>query len=471
MPPSKPCSVGRVGRLAPLLSLVVALPSLAAAEQPPPPDETPRGLRVGDVLFVPHLEARLRGELRGDPVDVGRAAPPPATPRADLAGGGLSRIRVGLDAEISVFRLRTNLQDARVFGGPDGGAVLGDPGAASTGLYEGFLEARTPDHHDTFLRAGRQVVQWGEGRLLGAQDWSVRGRSLDAVRARADVGERFHVEALGALLAAPSPGGVPLGQSFGAPQSGRALFGAQVGFDVHPLLRLQLLGLARLTDDLPAARTSLETTHAKSQLITSSLRVFGDYAGWSYSAEGALQGGTANLPGGDVPVLAYAGAARIARRLDELRLSPEPELGFSYASGDAAGSAKYTQFDPMLPNPIAYGLMDVATWSNSVTAHAGVTVHVCDTIAVTPTYRYLGFASDSGDWIGGTLQSISQVPSASRTLGQEIDLMARWTPHRVFEARAGGALLVLGQGGKDRLPGASEAVRPYALLQLQLKVD
>ena len=49
--------------------------------------------------------------------------------------------------------------------------------------------------------------------------------------------------------------------------------------------------------------------------------------------------------------------------------------------------------------------------------------------------------------------------------------MARWAPHRVFEARAGGALLVLGQGGKDRLPGASEAVRPYALLQLQLKFE
>jgi hypothetical protein len=276
---------------------------------------------------------------------------------------------------------------------------------------------------------------------------------------------------LGARRGAPTPGGVPLGQSFGAPQSGRALFGAMVGFDAHPLLRLQLLGLGRITDATPASRTSLDQVHAKSQIVTTSLRVFGDYAGVSYSAEGALQGGTADLATGNVPVLAYAAAGRVSRRFDEARLSPEPELGFSYASGDARGSAKYTQFDPILPNPIAYSLMDVATWSNSVALHAAVTVHVADTVAITPTYRYLGFASNSGDWIGGTLQSISQVASASRTLGHELDLVARWMPHRVFEARAGGALLVLGQGGKDRLPGASEAVRPYAFLQLQLKMD
>ena len=444
----------------------MALPAAALADP-----ESPRGLKVGDVLFVPHLEARLRGEVRGHPVDVGVNAPPPATPRADLAGGGLSRVRLGIDAEISVFRLRTNLQDARVFGGPDGGAVLGDPGSASTGLYEGYLEAHEREHRQTYVRAGRQVVQWGEGRLVGAQDWSVRGRSLDSLRARADVGDRFHVDALGALLSAPKPGGVPLGQSFGAPQSGRGLFGALVGFDAHPLLRFELLGLGRITDATPASASSLDQVHAKSQIVTGSFRVFGDYDTLAYSLEGALQGGNADLATGSVPVLAYAAAARVSHRMDLVRLSPEPEVGFSYASGDARGSAKYTQFDPILPNPIAYSLMDVATWSNSITAHAAVTAHLCDTVAITPTYRYLGFTSDSGDWIGGTLQSVSTVASTSRTLGHEVDLLARWTPHRVFEARAGGALLFLGQGGKDRLPGASDAVRPYALLQVQLKVD
>ncbi len=459
-----------MSRLVAYVAALVALPVWAHAEGGVDP-EIREGLAVGEALFVPHLEVRLRGEARGNPVDVGVVAPPPSMPRADRAGGVLSRVRLGIDAEISVFRVRTNLQDARVFGGPDGGAVLGDPGSPSTGLYEGYLEAHAKQHRESYVRAGRQVVQWGEGRLLGSQDWSVRGRSLDSLRARADLGKRWHLDALGALLAAPTPGGVPLGQSFGAPESGRALFGGLVGLDVHPLLRFELLGLGRITDGAAVGASSLAQIHAKSQIATGSVRVFGDYAGMAYSLEGALQGGSADLPSGRVPVLAYAAAARVSRRFDFVRLAPEPELGFSYASGDARGSAKYTQFDPILPNPIAYSLMDVATWSNSLAVHAALTAHVSETLALTPTYRYLGFASNSGDWIGGTLQSISNVAGASRTLGHEIDLMARWTPHRVFEARAGAALLVLGQGGKERLPGASETVRPYALLQLQLKVD
>lgn len=433
------------------------------------------GVRLGDLVLRPQLQVRLRGEGRGNPVDVGVLAPPPgAGPRADRAGGGLSRVRVGLDAEISVFRARAIVQDARVFGGPDGGAVLGDPGAASTGLYEGFLEAHAKERQQTFFRAGRQAVQWGDGRLIGAQDWSVRGRSLDAVRGNLWLGSRFHVEALGALLAAPAPAGVPLGQSFGSPKTGRALFGALAGFDVHPLLRFELLGLGRVTDapaSDPSRTQSLDQVHAKSQLVTTSLRVFGAEHGWAYSAEGALQGGRAELPTGSVPVFAFAAAGKVSRRVDELLLSPEPELGISYASGDARGSRLYTQFDPILPNPIAYGLIDAATWSNSVSVHASLALHLHERVAVVPTYRYLAFASASGDWIGGTLQPISNVASDSRTLGHELDLLLRWTPHRVFEARAGGALLVLGQGGKDRLPGAAESVRPYGLVQLQLNVD
>ncbi|RYZ60107.1 MAG: hypothetical protein EOP08_14910 [Proteobacteria bacterium] len=297
------------------------------------------------------------------------------------------------------------------------------------------------------------------------------------MRGRLWLGERLRIEALGAFLAARTPAGVPLGQSFGEPSTGRGLFGALAGLDLHPLVRLELLGLGRFTDSTPtnpARSTSLDRVHARSRVVTTSLRVYGAVRGWSYSAEAALQAGRAELvspAAGGVPILAYAGAARVARRLDELFLSPEPELGVSYASGDARGSRRYTQFDPLLPNPIAYGLLDAAAWSNSIAAHASITVHVHERVAIVPTYRYLAFASTSGDWIGGSLQPISNVSSTARSLGHELDLVARWTPHRVFEARAGGAFLLLAQGGKERLPGASETVRPYAFVQLQLRLD
>lgn len=438
------------------------------------------------VTFVPHFDARLRTELRVHPFDVGAAgtALPGATTRADGAGGGTTRLRLGIDGAWELLRLRTNVQDARIFGGPEGSSVVGDPGAGQLSLFEGYLELRGRARADRFVRVGRQVIEWGEGRLIGAQDWSVRGRSFDSVHARLPLGRSAHLAAFAALE--PPAFGTRAATSVGyrAPAAGRALFGGQLGAELHPLVRVELLAVGRVSharpthDDEagmavagldPAASSSLQRVHTRSQIVTGSLRVFGELSGLRYSIESALQGGRAQLPSGPLPVFAHAHAARISRRSEELGWAPEPELGASYASGDETGSRAFTQFDPLVPNPLAYGWSRTSAWSNVASAHAGLTLHPRESLAFGATYRYLRFASHGGDWISGDMLPIADRASASLELGHQVDGHVDWQMiEAVLAFRAGGSVLALGQGAKEKIGTATVPVHLFAQLVLSL---
>src|SRR6202042_629213 len=134
------------------------------------------------------------------------------------------------------LRAQVTLQDARAWGVPSPTGVLGADGStpASTGLYEGWLEARTSSARPAYLRIGRQAVTWGDGRLLSNADWSPVARTLDAVRGHVSAG-RFDLEVLGAILETPTPLGPGFGQTTGPEQPGGELFGAQAAAFVAPL--------------------------------------------------------------------------------------------------------------------------------------------------------------------------------------------------------------------------------------------
>ncbi|MGH7295976.1 MAG: alginate export family protein, partial [Polyangiaceae bacterium] len=159
--------------LAPLPALaslfVLAAPRVALAQVAPPAPET---LSVGDWKLAPVVEVRMRGEYRKD---------------LDGKDRGLltERVRLGVEVSRGAVEGRVVLQDARVWDIGTAGDVLPGPAPlALTGVYEAWGEAHTSGAQPSFVRIGRQAITWGEGRLLGASDWSPAGRSLDAVRGR-----------------------------------------------------------------------------------------------------------------------------------------------------------------------------------------------------------------------------------------------------------------------------------------------
>ena len=81
-------------------------------------------------------------------------------------------------------------------------APPGQPALPAFAPWEAYLDLHQKSGRRAFLRVGRQAVSWGDGLLLGSNDWSSTGRSLDAVRSGCQIGD-LNLELLAAILAAP----------------------------------------------------------------------------------------------------------------------------------------------------------------------------------------------------------------------------------------------------------------------------
>lgn len=401
---------------------LTALSRVALAQVAPP---APERLQVGEWSLAPVVEARVRVEGRKD-LD-GRDH-----------GALLERTRLGVDAQRGPLEVRVVLQDARLWDLGGGSTPVGqlDP-LAQTGAYEAWFEAHTEGVRPSFVRLGRQPVTWGEGRLLGSNDGSPTGRTLDAARGRWVVRD-FAFEVLGASLS-DAPSGVSSGLStYGE------LAGVRAQWALDPLFAAELYGLARFAQQSPAL--DLDGS-VKGETYTGALHLGGDGRGVGWGAEGALQGGHADLFA--VDRLAWAVAGHVGYTFESVPLQPSARLGGSYASG-ADGGSKYAAFDPMLPDSRTwYGAMDLFTLSNVLEGYVRASIVPWNGGLASVEYRYARLAQAHGTWRSGDLVTIAPgSPNTDAELGQELDATLRWSPWSPVELAAGYSAMILGGGAK-----------------------
>jgi hypothetical protein len=484
-----------------VLALALFAPRFAAAQQPP---AAPTTIPIGDWTLAPTMEVRIRGEYRRDAPDLGGTTLlGVSTPRIRDQWDVMERSRLGVGAERGALRAQITLQDARALGSPSPSNVFGPSrGLGELSPYEAFGEVRSSGTRPTFLRLGRQAIQWGEGRLIGTADFGPAGRSLDAARAHISLGQ-FDFEALAAILEVPHPLGASFGDTNGSNTSGVQLYGATGKWTIHPLLRVELFALARVArsagDELDGSRFAL--ARAIGERYTGSVRVSGEGSGWSYGAEGAYQLGSADSLriGGD-DIAAWAAEGHVQKTLDQLLLTPTIRVMASYASGDDGKGTKYKQFDPILADPQRFhGQMDLFSWSNQIDVGGRVQIVPWTDTILSAEYRYARLAQSQGEWIGGYLTAVGgqgtpsggitvvspATPSSSSKsvdLGHELDLGFAWRPWIPLELRAGWSGLLLGDGAKavmsDHNRGdhlANGAISPpniaqYAYLQATMSI-
>ncbi len=413
----------------------------ARAQIAPPAPET---LAVGEWRLAPVLELRARGEYRHDLDSVDR-------------GLVLERSRLGLEAGRGPLEARVVLQDARVLDLPGGADVVAGPAAVSvTGAYEAWAEAHTGPASATFVRVGRQPMVWGEGRLLGADDWSPRGRSLDAVRGRLAVGDAAF-ELLAAALSEPVA--TPAVSAYGE------LLGARAEWAVDPLLAFEAYGLARFAQVTP--QESLDVT-VRGTTYTGALRVHGDGRGWAYGAEAAYQLGQVDDTGANRSAWAVAG--RLGYAFERALLAPALRAGFAYASGEDGGST-YRGFDPLLPDVhVWHGGMDLFAWSNEAEASLRASLAPWPDAVAAVEYRYVRLAQPGGTWRSAYLTALGRSPGNTQAeLGHEIDATLAWSPWAPLDLTGGYCAIVLGDGARaiTRLP---QQVSHLGLLQVTLHV-
>ncbi len=426
----------------------------AAAQVAPP---APERLAVGDWELEPVVELRARPEYRRD-ID------------KNNYGTLVERARLGIDALHGPLEARVVLQDARTLAlGSIVEPIVGPGAVGITGAFEAWGEAHTDSMRPSFVRAGRQAITWGEGRLLGEADWSPAGRSLDAVRGRLVAGDGSF-EVLAAALTDPQ-NGLPL-DAYGE------LFGARAEWAFDPLFAIEAYALGRIAQDNPVV--SLDKS-VRGQTYTGALRLHGDAHAWTWGAEGAYQLGHADDIAADRE--AWAAAGHVAFAPDGVLLHPSFQVGGDYASGDTGG-AKFRTFDPLLPDVHRWnGAMELFAWSNEAEANARAAIVPWTDGVLAIEYRYARLAQPGAAWRSAYLTTIGTAPGNSHAdLGQEIDAMVRWSPweplslelgYSIFFVGAGARAILVADGiGKVKTDGtlSTEAASQFAYLQATLRI-
>jgi hypothetical protein len=377
------CAVGAGGRG--VRFLVVLLGSLAtplAAQEPP------------RVTFSG--EARFRGEWDGRTVGVGDDA---AT---------LSRIRLGARAALTDWIAAfAQIQDARAWGTE--GNTLTDATADQLDLHQGFVELGRA--RGVVARVGRQEVNLGDERLVGAVGWTNTARSFDGVRVVGNVGG-FEWTAFWMNVAERDAL-----QTTGTDPQGNQGEGDD-GWLIGGFAAAKLGGA---TAELTALADKDAVT---AESYTANLRLHGKAGDMLYEAAGAYQFGP------DRSAWFASGKAGLAYSWGSLAAQVD------YLSGDddpAAADAK--AFNTLYgTNHKFYGYMDYILNVPGQLDQAGLV----DAMA-RATFNPSGVTQVRAD---AHHFRLARERAAAHTLGTELDLVGTWAMHRYAGLEAGAALFL-----------------------------
>lgn len=369
------------------------------------------------------------------------------------------RARFSAAASWRSLGLKTEIQDVRQWGQGNKPGATAD--LVNLALYQGYLELvgknKERGYH-SFFRVGRQAIAWGEQRLLGYGEWTIHGRSHDALRAFVSIKD-FEVDLFWSIRRpsqAPGPA---------VTENGSHLGGLRVASRHLKALSTEVFGLLHHDDGInPQTTDTLGNVGA---------RVFGDPTSkLHYSVEGNYQFGKRNAVAHQA--WAVAGWASWRQPLSG-NMALRFKLGATAASGDK-GDGKSREFFNFYPaNHRNYGLMDRIGWRNMENYEAHVGMEFNKHLNFDVAYHYIGLQSGRGPWKdapGNVLIPGTGVSDSDRSLASEIDFLANYRPLKAFHMQFGYGLWIPTYAGYSRMgvmPGTRRVQqRVFLLVKAQL---
>ena len=390
-----------------LLLTALALTAIAqpiASAQDPVQDlnQTVRDATDGTFHFT--FEERTRWEEK-DGVNFGKSVD-----QQDM----LSRIRIGaVYTPVEWFTISAMGQDARApFYGVPAPNTIRDP----MDLQEGYLEffgQRKTGFGATF---GREMLNYGDSRLIGSPQWSNVSRTFDSGR----VYYRTSKARLEILMVSP----VKLIETeFSRPDLGERIWGTYDTFsDVWHGASLDVYGL-RHSQNEPGGWTGAGTLGTD----TFGGRLHGSLPyQFAYDFEGAGQAGHAGL----VDQRAYAWFVGTSKKVTALTRPLSLSAEYKVASGTRLGETHSSTFDQLSPaNHDKFGQEDLFGWRNLRTLKSLETLNITRSFALNLMYTndWLDSASDSLYNSQGSSIAISKKGIAGTHVGQELDSFVTYT--------------------------------------------
>ena len=362
---------------------------------------------------------------------------------------GLIRTRFGLTYKpVAWLKFSGMVQDSRAPGyGPNAPSTVRDP----ADLQEAYVEL-FPDQKTGFgFSAGRRMITYGEGRLIGIPDWTNLSRTYDHARAS----YRWHRAKIEMLFASPVK--IQVGD-FNKPLLGDRVWGTydvlpnvwgENSIDAYVLRRDQNRpgGFVGGSKALGTDNLGLETY---------GFRAYGPVGhGVKYSIEGALQSGR-------VGPASQRGSAWFSNLNRTFQVANRPWMfsgEYKYASGNKnpADPTHVGTFDQLYPaNHDKFGHEDLFGWRNVHNLRSLESYGITKTFALNFMYDNIWLASAKDALYNGQGKVLVQSAggTAGRHVGQETDLFGTYK-YRHWVFGAGGGYLFKGDFIQHATPGVS----------------
>lgn len=326
----------------------------------------------------------------------------------------LQRLRLNLEVKpANWLKFVFQAQDSRVF------FTNVSPAPATQknpmDLRIGYVQVGNEESGPVMVRAGRQDVTFGEGRLVGDPGWSNVGRTFDGVRAAFHAG-KFRVDALSGIsdkiytdqFDTPTPG-----------EHFHALYGSLT--NVVPQSTIEPFFFWKLEHGVKGETVKLGNLDER----TAGVHWVGKLpAGFDYGLETAWQRGYQ----ANEPIHAWAGHFVLGHTFADKRHKPRLFFEFNRGSGDVnRKDGVHGGFDPVfIAAHDKFGLADVFAWTNLTHQRTGLKFKVTKSVGVTGSYNSY-FLTDPHDGVySGTKLLIASNGSQGTHVGESGELQGTW---------------------------------------------
>lgn len=439
-------------------------PPSAPPLQPAPP-ANPLSFLDGRLIF--DFQDRIRWEFRENNFDF--------NDKVDSLTDDdwlLNRLRLGVTLKpVSWLKVYLQAQDSREYFSdrPNIPGQLGAEGDDAFDLRQAYVEISNYDKCPWGMTLGRQVLAYGDERLIGSADWLNTGRVFDAAKLRYQQ-KSWSLDAFGSTVASVTRGEFNQSDLFNGTENHRGQIFSGLYFSTTALsvqtTDLYVLHLHEQTGPRYQP-TALDDTN----FLTLGFRVkskpgvfyhqptpaHDDKAGadgkspppptpsapqplgFDYDAELAFQ--TGEVRGLDLT--AFAAHGGLGFTFDTM-WTPRVGVEYNYASGDHDPlDGNIETFQNLFPsNHKFYGIMDVTAWQNMHQAVAGLSVRPCKTVTALVDYRAFFIASTDDVWYRPNgITPVRPLTPAARAAdnyeGSQIEVVVTWSPKKYLQFQGG----------------------------------
>lgn len=469
-------------------------------------------LSFADGLGTFDAEVRERFEVRDNWIDFNSQT----NTRDDT--GLLQRLRLGLKLmPTDWLTFYSQLQDSRTFFDDTNDIKPNAPGSQQSfttnddpiALRQAYLKFDKIADQPLSFTAGRQVLSYGDERLVGGFDWDNNARTFDALKLVYKQKD-YTIDVFSAYVDQHQT------QDFDNPETHDLFLGAYATTKLTPDFTSDYYVFWRSKDQVTPVTSSTNAANETdgdpapdgdyATLGTRWKSLPGSFSNWDFGYEGALQVGTIVNPlqgtattvsgqkinTGRQDLLAGMSHVEVGYTMP-VDWKPRPFASFDYASGSTdPNSGTSSTFQNLYPtNHPLYGILDRFSLQNIYQATVGVIATPTDKITLRLDYHNSWLVSTNDEWrvanqtpLGSSLVSpVGSAPASgyaaryvkalavnpSNYVGSEVDLIATYQLTKWCQLQVGGAHFFAGAYIRETASGQETDDANFAYTQL--KVD